>query len=142
MAADDGSKGEKAGIPDPFAAFRQLLDSGERILNQALADQSASEQAKASRARSANAALDMQNVVQNLRERYYEGIDVASRTEMRRLGERITNLEDGITRIEKRLDALERKGTDANADESAPRRTKARPKRTRKPPAKSTKQAK
>lgn len=136
MAADS-----RTGIPDPFAAFRQFLDEGEREMNRVLADQSTSDDSKASRARSANANLDMQNVFLNMWGRYFESINLPSRSDVLRLGDRLSRVEEGIARIEDRIRMLEASGGAATkvGEESAGER---RPKRTRRPPGKSKSRAK
>lgn len=138
-AKDATSKDDKGGIPDPFAAFRQFLDTNERKLNQILADRSTEDTAKASRARSANAALDGQNVVQNLWGRYFEGINVASRTDVLHMGDRLSRIEEGLARLEARMAALELNREAANdpAAAPAPARKKTGLKRTRRPPSES-----
>ena len=136
MAAD-----RTTGIPDPFAAFRQFLDEGEREMNRVLADRSTSDESKASRAQSANTALDLQNEVLNMWGRYFESINLPSRSDVLGLGDRLSRVEEGIARIEDRIRGLEASGGAARTHAAASAEEK-RPKRTRRPPGKSKSRAK
>ncbi len=130
---------------DPFQAMRDLLESGERRLNELLSERRSQADAGAIRARLSAASLGTQKRVWELWARYFEGINLPTRTDILRLGKRIAEVEEGVARIETRLRSMDRHLEALAQPESPPRAAPIprkpaapggaqRPRRTRRPP--------
>lgn len=120
---------------DPLQAFRDLLDRGERRLNEILSERSAREDAGALRARISEAGLDGQKRVWEMWARYFQAINLPTRTDIIRLGKRLGEVEQSLARIESQLRGLERPRSGPEQRPSAPGAGPDRPRRTRRPPA-------
>ena len=117
---------------DPLQALREMIDSGERLLNELLSERSAEGDVSALRSRLADASMDAQRRFRDGWGRTFQTINLPTRTDVIRLGKRIAEVEDGVARIEAQLRRIERVvAPDARPDASAG--GGARPKRTRQP---------
>jgi hypothetical protein len=120
---------------DPFQTLREWLDRAERSLNQRLADRSAGVDASRVRGRLSQAALDLQKVVWELWARYFQSINLPTRTDILRLGKRLAEIEDAIARLEAQLRNAESPRPSASESPRAAPSAAHRPPRTRRPPA-------
>jgi hypothetical protein len=125
---------------DPLQGLRELLDQGERTLNETLAERSASERRNAIRGWMSNLLLDAQKRNWELWGRWFHTINVPTRTDVIRLGKVLTQLEQRMTQLESGLKGLERRaGAEGARAAAKPAATLAadrpRPARTRRPPA-------
>lgn len=135
MAGTTGARGW-----DPLQSLRQLLDQGERSLNEILAERSARDRNNAARSLLSRVLLDAQRLNWRVWGSVFETINLPTRTDVIRLGKTLAQLEQRLTQLENGLRASERA---ASAHESAPKRAiptapatdRARPRRTRKPPS-------
>ena len=133
---------------DPLQGLRDLLDQGERSLNELLAERSASERRNAIRGRLSNLMLDAQKRNWELWARWFQAINLPTRTDVIRLGkvlaqleQRMSHLETGLRSVERRLVA-EAPRASGNGKAAPPAHTngsggadRPRPPRTRRPPA-------
>jgi hypothetical protein len=124
---------------DPLQGLRELLDQGERTLNETLAERSASERRNAIRGRISNLLLDAQKRNWELWGRWFQAINVPTRTDVLRMGKVLTQLEQRLTQLETSLKSVERRlgaeGARAAVKPQAPPATdRPRPARTRRPP--------
>ena len=124
---------------DPLQGLRDLLDQGERSLNELLAERSASERRNAIRGRISNLLLDAQKRNWELWARWFQTINLPTRTDVIRLGKVLTQLEQRMSQLENGLKHVERRlGTDgarpAGKNGPAPA-DRPRPARTRRPPS-------
>lgn len=127
---------------DPLQGLRDLLDQGERTLNETLAERSASERRNAVRGWISNLLLDAQRLNWDLWGRWFQTINVPTRTDVIRLGKVLAQLEQRLTQLESGLRNIERKlGADAAPPAAKPAQSahasadRPRPARTRRPPA-------
>jgi hypothetical protein len=123
---------------DPLQALRDWLDRAERRLNERLAERSARDDMSRVRGRLSEIALDVQKVIWGLWGRYFQSINLPTRTDILRLGRRLAELEESIARIDAQLRKLETPQPRATDLPSEPNRAH-RPPRTRRPPAGSQK---
>ncbi len=122
---------------DPLKALRDLLDRGERRVNEILSEFGARDEVNALRARFSEAALDAQKRSWEVWARYFQSINLPTRTDVIRLGKRISELEEGIARIEALLRRSNRRLTSSGEDLATGAPTRSRsggPRRTRRPP--------
>jgi hypothetical protein len=123
---------------DPLQALRQLLDQGERSLNEILAERSAGEGRNELRARLSRLALDAQRLNWRFWGRVFETINLPTRTDVIRLGKTLAQLEQRLTQLENTLRAADRNPSSlehVRGSVSAPVTDRPRPRRTRKPPS-------
>ncbi len=130
---------------DPLQGLRELLDQGERALNEVLAERSASERRNALRGRLSNLLLDAQKRNWEMWARWFQTINLPTRTDVIRLGKVLTQLEQRMSQLETGLKAVERRAgvaERASPSASAPSRSghapasdRPRPARTRRPPS-------
>ena len=123
---------------DPLKALRDLLDRGERRVNEILSEFGARDEVNALRARLSEAALDAQKRSWEIWARYFQSINLPTRTDVIRLGKRISELEEGIARIEAQLRRLNRRLASSGEDLAAGAPLQSRPggpRRTRRPPS-------
>ena len=122
---------------DPLKALRDLLDRGERRINEILSDFGARDDVNALRSRLSEAALDAQKRSWEVWARHFQSINLPTRTDVIRLGNRISEVEEGIARIEAQLQRLSWRQTSSGEDLGAGAPPKGRPRgprRTRRPP--------
>lgn len=125
---------------DPLQSLRQLLDQGERSLNEILAERSTRDRNNAARGLVSRLLLDAQRLNWRVWGSVFETINLPTRTDVIRLGKTLTQLEQRLTQLENGLRASERA---ASAHDPAPKRAsltppaadRPRPRRTRKPPS-------
>jgi hypothetical protein len=122
---------------DPLQGLRELLDKGERSLNEALAQRSTSDRTQAVRSGLSRILLDAQRRNWELWGRWFRTINVPTRSDVIRLGKTLTQLEQRMSQIESGLRRLERRN---GAEEARPAPARAasdrpRPARTRLPPS-------
>jgi hypothetical protein len=123
---------------DPLQGLRELLDQGERTLNETLAERSASERRNAIRGWMSNLLLDAQKRNWELWGRWFHTINVPTRTDVIRMGKVLTQLEQRMTQLESGLKGLERRlgAEGARAAAKPPAAAdRPRPARTRRPPS-------
>ena len=124
---------------DPLKALRDLLDRGERRVNEILSEFGARDEVNALRARLSEAALDAQKRSWEVWARYFQSINLPTRTDVIRLGKRISELEEGNARIEAQLRRLNRRLVASSGEDlaaGAPMQSRPRgPRRTRRPPS-------
>jgi hypothetical protein len=121
---------------DPLRALRELLDRGERSLNEILAERSAGDRRNELRSLLSRVALDAQRVNWRLWGRLFETINLPTRTDVIRMGK-------ALAQIEQRLTQLEIAQREARSSERPPEARahaqvasdRPRPLRTRRPPS-------
>lgn len=119
---------------DPLQALRDLLDNAERRLNEVLSEWSAREDMSALRARISDATLETQKRAWEMWARYFQAINLPTRTDIIRLGKRLAEIEQSLARIEAQLRGLERAGSSSEGRPLSPGVGPERPRRTRRPP--------
>jgi len=121
---------------DPLQGLRELLDKGERSLNEALAQRSTSDRSQAVRSGLSRILLDAQKANWDLWGRWFRTINVPTRSDVIRLGKTLTQLEQRMAQLETSLRKLERRNGAAD-ERPAPRAANDRPRppRTRLPPS-------
>jgi len=119
---------------DPLQALREMLDNGERLLNELLSNRSAEGSSSELRARLLDASMDTRRRFRDGWGRTFQTINLPTRTDILRLGKRIAEVEDGIARIEAQLRRIEHVIA-PDARPAAPTGGGAGPKRTRRPPS-------
>jgi hypothetical protein len=124
---------------DPLQGLRELLDKGERSLNEALAQRSMGDRSQAVRSGLSRILLDAQKRNWELWGRWFRTINVPTRSDVIRLGKTLNQLEQRMAQIEGSLRRLERRdGTEearpapahAASDRPRPARTRLPPSRT------------
>ena len=123
---------------DPLQSLRQLLDQGERSLNEILAERSAREGRNELRGTLSRLVLDAQRLNWRVWGRLFETINLPTRTDVIRLGKSLAQLEHRLTQIENALRHVERAAPAAEAHRAAvgtPPADRPRPRRTRRPPS-------
>ncbi len=125
---------QRKSSPDPFQTLRDWLDRAERSLNERLADRSAEEDASRTRGRLSQAALDVQRIVWDLWGRYFQSINLPTRTDILRIGKRLAEIEDRLGRLDAQLRAAETASPRPAPAEPARSAGAHRPPRTRRPP--------
>ena len=123
---------------DPLQALRQLLDQGERTLNQILAERSTLDRRNELRARLSRAMLDARRTNWRNWGRLFEAINLPTRTDVIRLGKTLGQLEQRLSQLENALRAEGRSppSREPKRPGMAPAATdRPRPRRTRKPPS-------
>jgi hypothetical protein len=121
--------------PDPLQALREWLDRSERRLNEILSEQSARDDVNAVRGRLSRLLLDLQKRNWEAWARYFQQINLPTRTDILGIGKRLKEIEEGIARIDRRLRALEQREASASPRPPAAGPGGARPRRTRQPPS-------
>lgn len=122
---------------DPLQGLRELLDKGERSLNEVLAQGSTSDRSNAVRSGLSRILLDAQKRNWELWGRWFRMINVPTRSDVIRLGKTLGQLEQRMSQLEGALRRLERR---AGSDDARPAPERAasdrpRPARTRLPPS-------
>jgi len=132
MAEDRKSRGF-----DPLQGLRELLDRGERSLNEVLSEASASDRSNAVRSGLSRILFDAQKRNWEMWARWFRAINLPTRTDVIRLGKTLTQLEQRMSQLEGALHRLERRDGDARpAAAPAPEASdRPRPARTRRPPS-------
>lgn len=134
MAGTTGARGW-----DPLQSLRQLLDQGERNLNEILAERSARERSNAVRSLLSRVLLDAQRLNWRVFGSIFETINLPTRTDVIRLGKTLAQLEQRLTQLENGLRAQERAASAHEPKRASltppPATDRPRPRRTRKPPS-------
>jgi hypothetical protein len=115
-------------LPDPFALWRDWVAKSERQWNQFLNDVMASEEWNQSTGRLVEFHLALQKNLAESMGRYVTALNIASRTDVLGLGERLAAIEARLERIEATLAGRPADGPRAAATLAS------RPPRTRRPP--------
>jgi len=121
---------DRPSIPDPFAAWREWVSQSERQWNAFFNQVMGSDQYTQSMGRLMEMYVTAQKGLGDMLERYFTTLNLATRTDVLALGERLVGIENRLTAIEAALRAASPRD-DALAA-AAP--SLARPPRTRKPP--------
>ncbi len=112
---------------DPFALVRDLVARLEKGINSRAGPLMRTEGFARNANRAMSAALVAKKLAKDLTQRYFEVLNVPSRTDLLALGDRVQALEDRLIEIQATLDRI--------AGAPARPRALAAPPRTRKPPA-------
>lgn len=113
--------------PDPFAAWREWVTQSEHQMNKVFNEMMGTEQFARASGGWVEAMTMFQQTMNEGAQRYFQAVNLPTRTDLTELAERLTAVEERLLRIEALLaQAVGRKG-DASA---APR-----PARTRRPPS-------
>lgn len=116
--------------PDPFALWRDWVSQSERHWNAYLNQVMGTDQFNEAQNRMMGAYLGMQKTMSDAMGRLLTSLDMPTRSDVLRLGERLTVIEDRLRAIEERLGR--RPGGDASGD-GAVTAAVQRPARTRRP---------
>ena len=131
---------------DPLQGLRELLDKGERSLNEVLSEASASDRSNAVRSGLSRILFDAQKRNWEMWARWFRTINLPSRTDVIRLGKTLTQLEQRMSQLESALHRLERRERQRRrpAPPAAPTpeaSERPRPARTRLPPSRTAETA-
>lgn len=116
---------DKATTADPLAMWREWVATSERQWNAFLNNAMATDEFSQAMGRFMDVYLNMQKTMNETMGRYFQAINVPTRDDVVALGQRLSQIEDRLARME---DAL-RASSQAPAAPAAPR-----PPRTKKPP--------
>lgn len=123
---------------DPLQALRQLLDRGERSLNEILAERSAGDRRNELRSLLSRVVLDARRVNWRVWGRVFETVNLPTRTDVIRMAKTLAQIEQRLTHLEN----AQREGIAHANGVERPRPTQAqtssdrpRPPRTRRPPS-------
>ncbi len=117
---------------DPFAMWREWFGRSEQQWSQGLSEMLKDERVAGSLGKEAQKAMLMQRMFAEVSERYLAYMNMPSRSDIEKLGERIGRLEDSIGSLQVEIAQLRgRAGSIADGGQAAPKR----PARTRKPTA-------
>jgi len=117
---------DKATTADPLAMWREWVATSERQWNQFLNNAMATDEFSKSMGRFMDVYLNLQKNMNEVMGRYLQTINVPTRNDILALGERLSQIEDRLGRIE---DAVM-----ASKVPAAPAGAAPRPPRTKKPP--------
>lgn len=115
-------------VPDPLAMWRDWVATSERQWNAFLNNAMATDEFSQAMGRFMDVYLNMQKNMNEVMGRYLQTANIPTRSDILALGERLSQIEDRIGRIE---DALLASKVAAAAPPAA---TAVRPPRTKKPP--------
>lgn len=116
---------------DPFAMFQEWVSNSERQWNGFLNNAMATDEFSQTMGRMMDVYLNMQKNLNEVMGRYLQLINVPTRNDILGIGERLSQIEDRLDRIESGVSLAVRAQTTAK---SAPASTPARPPRTKRPP--------
>ena len=118
-------------VPDPFAMWREWVSQSERQWNKFFNDVMGTDQYTETMSRFMDTYVNAQKSLGETMGRYFTTLNVATRTDLLALGERLLAIENRLKSIDERL------GPPAAGDEAraTPSVAVARPPRTKKPPA-------
>jgi len=121
---------------DPLQALRELLDRGERSLNEVLAERSAGDRRNELRSLLSRIMLDAQRINWRIWGRVFETVNLPTRTDVIRIGKTLVQIEQRLTQLEnaqrERASGAERERPTTQAQVATDR---PRPARTRRPPS-------
>jgi len=111
--------------------WREWIVQSERQWNKFFNDVMGTDQYNQAMSRFMDIYLNGQKTLGEMMGRYLTGLNVATRSDVLAIGERLAAIDDRLTAIERHL------GSPSGTDEasSSPASTAARPPRTRRPPA-------
>lgn len=116
--------------PDPFAAWREWVTQSEHQMNKVFNDMMGTEQFARASGGWIEAMTMFQQTMNEGAQRYFQAVNLPTRTDLTELAERLTAVEERLLRIEGLLaQAMGRKGEPNPAP---------RPARTRRPPSERT----
>ncbi len=115
---------------DPFSVWREWISQSEQQWNSLLNEAMATDQFSQSMGQFMDVYLTMQRNMNDVLGRYFSTLNLASRTDILSINDRLSDIEAKLTAIQAEL-ARPAKATDAATGQDAPR-TK-RPPRTKKP---------
>ena len=123
----------KSPLPDPFAMWREWVNQSERQWNTFFNDVMATDQYTQSMGRFVEAYVSGQKSLADTMARGFAALNVASRTDVLSLGDRLAAIEHRLARIEARLDPTAAAAGGRGSGEAVPPTN--RPPRTKTPPA-------
>lgn len=129
MADDRPTAKPSSTPPDPFAVWREWVTKSEHQMNAMLNEMMGTEQFARVSGGWVEAMTMFQQTMNENAQRYFEAVNVPTRTDVTELAERLTAVEDRLLRIEALL--AEAVGRKEVAGQSP------RPARTRRPPSES-----
>ena len=115
--------------PDPFQIWRDWLSQSERQWNDFFNQMMSTDEYGQAMGRMMDAYLTTQRSMSEAFGRYFTALNIATRTDVLTLGNRLTDIEDRLGAIETSIAKLGKAGP---AEKAASR---AKPARTKKPPA-------
>ena len=122
---------ERPPIPDPMAQWREWVAQSERQWNKFFNDLMGTDQYNQAMSRFMDVYLNGQKTLGETMGRYLSGLNVATRSDVLAIGDRLAAIEERLTSIEERLGAqAAQDGGGPSPPSSTPR-----PPRTRRPPA-------
>ncbi len=116
---------EKAQAADPFAMWRDWVANSERQWNAFLNNAMATDEFSQAMGRFMDVYLNIQKNMNEVMGRYLQTVNMPTRNDILALGERLSEIEDRLTRIEEAVGA---------ASQVVPHAMSERPPRTKKPP--------
>ncbi len=118
--------------PDPFAMFQEWVANSERQWNGFLNNAMATDEFSQTMGRMMDVYLNMQKNLNEVMGRYLQTINVPTRNDILAIGERLSQIEDRLDRIESSVAMAARVQASSNGAAAASA-TPARPPRTKKP---------
>lgn len=124
-------------IADPFAAWRSWVAESERQWNSFLNEAMATEEFSQNMGQFMEVYLTYQKSMNEAMGRYFSSLNVASRTDVLTLGDRLGAVEAKLDKIIKRLDEQARPSPDSPSASTTSTANSAtpRPRRTKQPPS-------
>lgn len=92
--------------PDPFAIWRQWLSDSERQWNSFLNEAMSTDQFSQAMARSMEMFLNFQNAMNDSMGRYFNALNIPTRTDVLNINDRLSAIEDRLVSIEGSLGKL------------------------------------
>lgn len=116
---------------DPFAMFQEWVSNSERQWNGFLNNAMATDEFSQTMGRMMDVYLNMQKNLNEVMGRYLQLINVPTRNDILGIGERLSQIEDRLDRIESGISQAVRAQTGSTG---TPASKPARPPRTKRPP--------
>lgn len=120
---------------DPFQMWRDWLNQSERQWNSFFNEMMATDQYSQAMGRFMDVYLNMQKSMNDVMGRFFQTVNVPTRTDVLTLGNRLGEIEDRLIRMEQLLRDANRAAPAEAPALSAATSAPARPRRTRKPPS-------
>ena len=124
---------EQTSTPDPFAMWRDWVANSERQWNGFLNNAMATDEFGQAMGRFMDVYLNMQKNMNEVMGRYLQTMNVPTRNDILALGERLSQIEDRLGRIEGALASAARSSNGGSESGPAAAARAARPPRTKKP---------
>jgi polyhydroxyalkanoic acid synthase PhaR subunit len=119
-------------ITDPIAAWREWLSTSERQWNTFLNQAMSTDEFAQSMGRMMDVYLGMQKSMGDMLGKYFQSLNLPTRTDILALGQRLSGIEERLAGLERVLAALNAPEAGAPAEER-PAPATARPPRTKRP---------